>query len=294
MELLSKYNLEVNDNTVKQEVSEIVKKPKSFINREILKQIFSLIDLTSLSVTDTLSSIKYMTEKVNFLQKVFPDMPNVAAICVYPLLVPVVKQNLTAKNIGIASVAAGFPASQTFTDVKTLECSRAAIEGATEIDVVIPVGDFLEKNYQKVFNEIRAEKESINEARLKVILETGCLNSLRDVRIASLIAMEAGADFIKTSTGKTPVSATPEAVYVMCQAIKDYYSVYSRMTGIKPSGGISTPDEAIIYFAIVKEVLGETWLNNKWFRIGASRLANNLLTAISQYENTAKQTIQYF
>ena len=294
MELLKKYDLEISDNIVKQEIARITTESKMLKTKDSLKQIFNLIDLTSLNVTDTQTSIHDMTMKVNFFQKSFPNMPNVAAICVYPLLIPVVKQYLTAKDVGIASVAAGFPASQTFTDIKTLECSRVVIEGATEVDTVIPVGDFLEKNYQKVFNEIKAEKDSINGAHLKVILETGCLRSLKEIRIASLIAMEAGADFIKTSTGKTPISATPEAVYVMCQAIKDYSSISNRKVGIKPSGGISTSDEAIVYFAMVKTILGESWLNNTWFRIGASRLANNILTELAQFDIINSQPIEYF
>jgi len=221
-------------------------------------------------------------------------MPNVAAICVYPLLVPVVKKHLTASNVGIASVAAGFPASQTFLDVKTLECKRAVIEGATEIDTVITLGEFLEGNYDYTYREVAAEKEACEDAHLKIILESGSLRSMKEIRIASLVSMEAGADFIKTSTGKTEPAATPEAVYVMCCAIRDYYQKTGRMVGIKPAGGIITASDALIYYQIVKTVLGEKWLNNRWFRLGASRLANNLLTDIVKMQNPSAQPVNYF
>ncbi|HON18348.1 MAG TPA: deoxyribose-phosphate aldolase [Salinivirgaceae bacterium] len=294
MEFLKNYQLEVDPQEVSKSTDEIIRKSKESGNIDTLKLLFSLIDLTSLNGNDTQSKIADMTQKVSWFNKVFPDMPNVAAICVYPLLVPVVKKHLTASNVGIASVAAGFPASQTFLDVKTLECKRAVIEGATEIDTVITLGEFLEGNYDYTYREVAAEKEACEDAHLKIILESGSLRSMKEIRIASLVSMEAGADFIKTSTGKTEPAATPEAVYVMCCAIRDYYQKTGRMVGIKPAGGIITASDALIYYQIVKTVLGEKWLNNRWFRLGASRLANNLLTDIVKMQNPSAQPVNYF
>ena len=294
MKALEKYNLNVNEQEVTKAVKAIVEKSKSMKSLDTLKLLFSLIDLTSLNGSDTKSKIADMAVKVSFFQKTFPDMPNVAAICVYPALVPVVKKNLTIDGIGIAAVGAGFPASQTFFDIKTLECKRCVVEGATEVDTVISVGEFFEENYEYLFREIDAQKDSIEDAHLKVILESGSLRSMTEIRTASLIALEAGADFIKTSTGKTEPAATPEAVYIMCQAIKEYMKTNNRKAGIKPAGGISTSDDALIYYAIVKEVLGDEWLNNTWFRLGASRLANNLLIEIATLEKGKDTTVNYF
>ncbi len=294
MEFLKNYNLEVNEQEVKTAVSEIIARSQEKKNLETLKILFSLIDLTSLNGTDTKSKIADMAQKVSWFNRVFPDIPNVAAICVYPALVPVVKNNLTVPGVGIASVGAGFPASQTFLDVKTLECKRAVIEGATEVDTVITLGEFFEENYDFTFREVSAEKEAIGDAHLKIILESGSLRSMKEIRIASIISMEAGADFIKTSTGKTEPAATPEAVYIMCQAIKDYYKQTGRMVGIKPAGGVVTANDALIYYTIVETILGEKWLNNKYFRLGASKLANNLLTEMAKLSNSQAQPIRYF
>ncbi|MDD2562604.1 MAG: deoxyribose-phosphate aldolase [Salinivirgaceae bacterium] len=294
MKALEKYNLHVNEQEVNNAVEAIIEKSKKMKSLDTLKLLFSLIDLTSLNGSDTKSKIADMATKVSYFQKTFPDMPNVAAICVYPALVPVVKKNLTIDGVGIAAVGAGFPASQTFFDIKTLECKRAVVEGATEVDTVISVGEFFEENYDYIFREIDAQKDSIEDAHLKVILESGSLRSMSEIRIASLIALEAGTDFIKTSTGKTEPAATPQAVYIMCQAIKDYMKTNNRKAGIKPAGGISTSDDALIYYAIVKEVLGDEWLNNKWFRLGASRLANNLLSEIATIASGKDTTVNYF
>jgi len=294
MKILEKYELDVDETFVKQSVKDIITNNVEIYSKEILSQIFSFIDLTTLNITDTSKTVEDMTLKVNRLKDFFPKMTNVASICVYPTLVSVVKKHLTEKNVGITSVAAGFPASQTFTDIKILECKKAVQEGATEIDTVISVRKLFEGDYQKVFDEIRAEKESVGNAHLKVILETGSLRSYREIRVASLLAIEAGADFIKTSTGKITPAATPEAVFIMCQAIKDYYAITNRKIGIKPAGGISTPAEAFIYYRIVKEVLGNKWLDNRYFRIGASKLANNILTEIARIDNAETQMINYF
>jgi len=194
-------------------------------------------------------------------------------------MVPIVKENLK-ENIGIAAVSAGFPASQTFLEVKVAETALTVAAGATEIDIVISIGKFLEGNYQEVFDEIEEIKAACHGAHLKVILETGALITAENIKKASVLAMEAGADFIKTSTGKISVSATLEATYVMCEAIKEWHEKTGRMVGYKPAGGISTTKEAVEHYSIVKSVLGEKWLNNKYFRFGASRLANNLLTSI--------------
>lgn len=220
-----------------------------------------------------------MTKRVNEFPTVFPDVPNVAAICVYPAMVPVVKENLTAP-VGIASVSAGFPASQTFIEIKVAETAMAVMEGATEIDVVISIGKFLEGDYQTVYDELCELRAASREAHLKVILETGLLGSAENIKKASILAMSAGADFIKTSTGKTTVSATPEATYVMCGAIKEWYQKTGAVVGYKPAGGVSTTQEAVVHYTLVKEILGKEWLNNQRFRFGASRLANKLLSSI--------------
>ncbi len=294
MEQLNKYNLDINDSEVKENINNFKVDCKNHKAVDTLKFLFSIIDLTSLNGSDTRSKIADMALKVSWFSKTFPNIPNVAAICVYPALVPTVKENLSVSGIEIASVGAGFPASQTFFDIKTLECKRAVIEGATEVDTVISLGEFFENNYDYVFREIAAQKDSIDGAHLKVILESGSMRNMKEIRIASLIAMEAGADFIKTSTGKTEPAATPEAAYVMCRSIKDYYNLTGRMVGFKPAGGISTADDALIYYSIVKNVLGDSWLNKKYFRLGASKLANNLLTDILRELTGENKHISYF
>ncbi len=263
-------------------------------SEENLKLMFSLIDLTSLNTQDTDRQIETMCLKVNEFSKHFPGMKNVGAICVYPALVPVVRKNLNVKDIGIASVSAGFPSSQTFLQVKELESKMAVEAGATEIDIVISVGKYLESNLEYVQTEIRRIKEVISPAKLKVILETGLLPGNEDIFRASIACLEAGADFIKTSTGKIQPAASPEAVLVMCHAIKENYQKTGKMAGIKPAGGISTPSQALEYASIVHAVLGEQWLNPGLFRIGASRLANHLLTEIMHIESGKSPDINYF
>ncbi|MDR2651848.1 MAG: deoxyribose-phosphate aldolase [Prevotellaceae bacterium] len=275
--IMQKYSLAVDEQQIAAKVEEAKQAAKN-INPEALKQCFNSIDLTTLNATDTISQVKKMAEKVSAFSNVYHNLPNVAAICVYPALVSTVRKNLTDKNVNIASVTAGFPASQTFVDVKIKESLLAVENGADEVDIVISVGRFLEKDYEFVFSEIEQIKKAVGDTHVKVILETGALKDLQLIRIASLLAMEGGADFIKTSTGKFYDAATPEAVCVMCQAIADYKVQSGRSVGIKPSGGISTTDEALVYYNILKLTLGDEWLNNKLFRIGASRLANNLLT----------------
>jgi len=249
--------------------------------KHLLMNILNAIDLTSLNTTDNKSIIIRMTGTVNSFQGRFSNIPNVAAICVYPNFVPVVKEKLTAKSVMIAAVAGAFPTSQTFRNVKITECKMAVDAGADEIDVVIPVGAFLGKDYVTVAGEIQEIKEAIGDRLLKVIVESGLLVDYELIFRASMIAMDAGADFIKTSTGKVNVSATPEAAFVMCKAISDFYAETGIKVGFKAAGGIVTVADALLYYGIVEQCLGKEWLNNKYFRIGASRLANNILSEIA-------------
>ena len=243
---------------------------------EVLKQIHGFIDLTSLTSIDTKESIWKLVDKVNDFEGTRPDVPNVAAICTYPLFIETVKQALTAEGVKIAAVAGGFPSSQTFMEIKIAETAMAVMQGADEIDVVMNLGYFLEENYEEIAEEIQEIKESCREAKLKVILETGALIAPEYIQKASILALYSGADFIKTSTGKGYPGATSEAVYTMCQTIKRYHSITGKQIGIKVAGGVRTAEEAVRYYTIVKEVLGNDWLNKDLFRIGASSLLNNL------------------
>ena len=249
--------------------------------KHLLMGILNAIDLTSLNTTDYKSNIIRLTGTVNSFQGRFSNIPNVAAICVYPNFVPVVKEKLTAKNVKIAAVGASFPTSQTFRSIKIAECKMAVDSGADEIDIVIPVGAFLGKDYAFVAEEIREIKEAIGDRQLKVIVESGLLGDYEQIFRATMIAMDAGADFIKTSTGKVSVSATPEAAYVICMAISDFYSETGIRVGFKAAGGIVSAADALLYHQIVNKCLGKEWLSNKYFRIGASRLANNILSEIA-------------
>lgn len=283
-DLFAQYNCNLNDESVKKDIDTILAKHYSENDtKEVYKRCLSQIDLTSLNGTDTHAEIISMVNKVNGFKKAYPHLPNVGAICVYPALVPVVKEHLT-ENIGIAAVAAGFPASQTFIEVKIAETAMSVLEGATEIDVVISIGKFLEGNFEEVYEELTEIKASCREAHLKVILETGALQTATNIKKASILAMEAGADFIKTSTGKIPVAATLEATYVMCHAIKEWNERNNIKVSYKPAGGIVTTEDAVKHYTLVKEILGEEWLNNTMFRFGASRLANNLISSIEGKE----------
>ena len=250
-------------------------------DKHLLMSILNLIDLTSLNTFDNKSSIIHLTGKVNSFQGRFTNIPNVAAICVFPNFVSVVKEKLTAKNVKIASVAGSFPTSQTFRTIKVAESKLAVEAGADEIDMVIPLGAFLGSDYAMVVEEIREIKDAIGDKHLKVIVESGLLADYDLIFKASVISMDAGADFIKTSTGKTNISATPEAAFVMCKAISDFYSETGIRVGFKAAGGIATASDAFTYYKIVNHCLGKEWLNNKFFRIGASRLANNILSGIA-------------
>ncbi len=287
-DLFNQYHCNLNDEEIRQNTEKLLTTHVDENNNStVYKQCLSLIDLTSVNSTDTQVEIKKMVEKVNNFKTVFPHLNNVAAICIFPSLVPVVKNNLT-EQVEIAAVSAGFPSAQTFVEIKIAETAMAVLEGATEIDVVISIGKFLEGNYEEVYEELTEIKDSCRNANLKVILETGALGSASNIKKASILAMAAGANFIKTSTGKIPLAATPEAVYVMCEAIKEWKAKTGAIVGLKPAGGITKTHEALEYYTIVKEILGNDWLTNTLFRFGASRLANNLLTSIEQKE------IKYF
>lgn len=278
---LKKYKTEIKDTDISKVVNEIIsKKTAQNQNKEVYKRIYSCLDLTSLNATDTREDIWKLTEKVNDRDGA-SDTPNVAAICVYPSFVETVKEALTS-DVKIASVAGGFPSSQTFTEVKIAETALAVASGADEIDIVLNLGYFLDENYEELSEEIDEIKHTCRDSKLKVILETGALKSAKNIMKASLLALYSGADFIKTSTGKGYEGATLEAAYVMCTAIKEYASKTGRQAGFKASGGISTTEDAVKYYTIVKEVLGDEYLNSEYFRIGASRLADELLKNIGE------------
>lgn len=278
---LSLYERTFSDDDVKAKTDLIVEKYVSENNTQAVKKLlFNCIDLTTLKTEDSEESVLRFTERVNDFENEYPDLKGVAAICVYPNFAKIVSQSLEVEEVGIACVSGGFPSSQTFTEVKVAETALALADGATEIDIVIPVGKFLSGDYEGMCDEIDEIKSICGDRTLKVILETGALKSADNIWKASILAMYSGADFIKTSTGKQEPAATPEAAYVMCQAIKAYYDKTGRKVGFKPAGGINSVKDALVYYTIVKEVLGEEWLGNSLFRIGTSRLANLLLSDI--------------
>ena len=282
---LSKYNTHIHDDEVMTKVDALIGKHlDENDNSEVKKQLFHCIDLTTLKCTDSEESVMKFTEKVNEFVDKYPELDNVAAICVYPNMAEIVSDTLEADNVKIACVSGGFPSSQTFMEVKVAETAMAIHTGAEEIDIVMPVGKFLYEDYEGMCDEIGELKDICGEKPLKVILETGALRSASNIKKAALLAIYSGADFIKTSTGKEAISATPEAALVMCEAIKEYYQETGRKVGFKAAGGIDTVKKALAYYTIVKEILGEEWLNNGLFRIGASRLANQLLSEITGEE----------
>lgn len=251
---------------------------------QVLKLLLNCIDLTTLNATDSPVSVARFTERVNDFETEHGDLPNVAAICVYPNFAQVVRTVLEVSDVRIACVSGGFPSSQTFPEVKVAETALAVEGGADEIDIVLNVGNFLDGDWEEVCDEIQELKHSCRNAHLKVILETGALKTAENIRAASILAMYSGADFIKTSTGKGYPGASLEAAYVMCLCIKEYFEATGTMIGFKPAGGVSTTNDALAYYTIVKHVLGDKWLNNRYFRLGASRLANNLLGDILGHE----------
>lgn len=282
---LAKYKTNLKDADIQNRVNDLItNKVEQNNTEEVKKFLFNCIDLTTLSTNDSDESVMHFTEKVNQFDNEFPDLKNVAAICVYPNFAAIVKNTLEVEGVNIACVAAGFPSSQTFTEIKVAETALAIADGADEIDIVLSVGKFLSGNYEDLCDEIQEIKEVCKDKHLKVILETGALSSAEKIKKASILSMYAGADFIKTSTGKQQPAATPEAAYVMCEAIKEYHTLTGNKIGFKPAGGINTVHDALVYYTIVKEVLGEEWLNNGLFRLGTSRLANLLLSEIKNEE----------
>lgn len=279
-EVISKSQVIVDDEKVKSEVEKILAGVGEFDTTEVRRFLLSSIDLTTLSTEDNETSVTAFTRRVNDFEDQYPQYPHVAAICVYSNFAEVVKTNLDVEGVDVCVVAGCFPSSQTFQAVKVADVAMAVEAGADEVDIVLNVGNFLDKNYEDVCDEIIELKHAARHARLKVILETGCLKSAELIRNASLLAMYSEADFIKTSTGKIYPGASPEAAYVMCQCIKEYYQTSGRKVGFKAAGGVRTTEDALGYYAIVKSVLGDEWLNNDLFRLGASSLANNVLSSL--------------
>ncbi|SHF55882.1 deoxyribose-phosphate aldolase [Dysgonomonas macrotermitis] len=280
-DVLKQYNTELKDADITARVQDIIAKKFAANNTtDVYKKLYTCIDLTTLNTTDTREDVWRFTEKVNAFEGTFPDISNVAAICVYPNFAETVKEALTAQNVKIACVSGGFPTSQTFPEVKVAETALAVANGADEIDIVLNLGLFLEENYEETCEEIDELKHACRDAHLKVILETGALKTASSIMKASVLSLYSGADFLKTSTGKVYEGATLEAAYVMCTAIKEYHAKTGRKVGFKASGGIATTEDAVKYYTVVKEVLGDGWCNNELFRIGASRLASNLLDSI--------------
>ena len=284
-EALSKYNVDIDDAQIAAEVKTILtEKVPENDNLDVKKFLMGSIELTTLKTTDSDQSVMAFTERVNEFDNTYPDLPHVATICVYPCFASTVKETLDVEGVNIACVSGSFPSSQALIEVKVAETALAIKDGANEIDIVMPVGKFLCGDYEGVSDDISELKSTCGDCAMKVILETGDLVTASNIKKASILAMYAGADYIKTSTGKEKISATPEAAYVMCQAIKEYYDETGIQIGFKPAGGINSVMDAVTYYTIVKEVLGEKWLTNQWFRLGTSRLANLLLSEIEGRE----------
>ena len=278
---LALYQTELSDQEVREAVRKIIaERVHENDTPEVKKFLLGSVELTTLKTTDSEESVMAFTEKVNQFDDAYPDLPHVATICVYPNFAKTVAETLEVDGVEIACVSGSFPSSQTFTEIKIAETALAIKDGATEIDMVMPVGKFLSGNYEDVADEIAEMKAVCGEHKMKVILETACLKTASNIKKAAIIAMYGGADYIKTSTGKVEPAATPEAAYVMCQAIKEYYEKTGIQIGFKPAGGLNSVMDALIYYTIVKEVLGNEWLTNQWFRLGTSRLANLLLCEI--------------
>ncbi len=281
VQAFSKYNLELDDERVKNEVTTLLDKHlKENDTLEVKKFLLNSVELTTLKTDDSEDSVMRFIERVNKFDDAYPELGHVATVCVYPCFASICHDMLENEDIEIACVSASFPSSQTFMEVKVAETALALHDGATEIDIVQSVGKFLAGDYETVADEIAELKAVCGERKLKVILETGCLKTASNIKKASILAMYAGADYIKTSTGKLEPAATPEAAYVMCQAIKEYYEETGIQIGFKPAGGMKTVADTLVYYTIVKEVLGEKWLNNRLLRLGTSSCANKLLSDI--------------
>ena len=281
LETLGKYDVNLNDEEIKAEVEQIVAENfEANNNVDVLKFSLGCIDLTTLNPTDNEERVRNFTQRVNDFEEKYPELDNVASICVYPNFAEVVNMNLDVSEVHTTVVAAGFPSSQTFNEIKVAECALAVASGADEVDIVIGVGQFLQGAYEEMCDTIAECKAACKDAIFKVILETGALKTASNIMKASILAIYSGADFIKTSTGKLDPAATPEAVLVMCKAAKAYYEQTGNKIGIKVAGGVRTPEDAVKYYCIVKSMLGEEWLTKDLYRIGASSAANNLLSAI--------------
>lgn len=277
----SKYELCLSDEKVATSVREMISQHREkYDTPEVLHTLLSTVELTTLTVTDSQENVLNFTESVNRWSDQHPDLPPLATICVYPNFASTVSQNLQADGVRVACVSGGFPSSQTFLEVKTTETALALKDGADEIDMVLSVGAFQSGDYETCADEISEIKAVCGDHPLKVILETGELKNASDIKKASILSMYAGADFIKTSTGKVTIAATPEAAFVMCSAIKEYREITGRWVGFKAAGGIKTVDEAVDFYTIVAEMLGEDYIKQGLFRIGTSRLANLLASAI--------------
>ena len=282
----AKFNLHLHDEQVNTEVHNLLARHAEHYNTpEVWQQLVAAVELTTLTVTDSEERVLQMVEKYNRLAETHPDLPPFATLCVYPNFAHIVAQSLEVEGTEIAVVTGGFPSSQTFVEIKTIETALAVRDGATECDMVLSVGKFLNGDYESCADEIREIKESCGQdVPLKVILETGALQSAENIKRASALAMYSGADFIKTSTGKIEPAATVEAAYVMCQAIKEYYEQCGRRVGFKAAGGVSTVEDAVNYYTIARELLGEDWFHERLFRIGTSSLAPRLIKALTGEE----------
>ena len=295
-DFMKKYGYVPDKVAIDHGLENIAKNVENVISPAVLKDCLSMIDLTSLKTEDTPASITKLVEKVNAFHDAFLGYPLPASICVYPNFAGVVKSARKCDDVHVTVVSACFPSSQSFLEVKLKECELAVLDGADEVDIVLSLSSFLSGDYESAGEEIKAVRKTIDDAAssqgrkavLKVILETGLLISPEAIADASFLAMEAGADFIKTSTGKVAVNATPAAAYVMCQCIASYYAKTGRKVGFKPAGGISSSLDAVCYYSIVSSILGKEWLNKELFRFGVSRLANTVLSDIEQ------RTVNYF
>lgn len=282
----AKYDMTLTDESVAAAVKALLEEKSSqYDTPEVLTYLLSTVELTTLTVTDSQESVLAMVEKYNRFAENHPELPPFATICVYPRFAEIVSKSLEVEGTETAVVVGGFPATQTFPEIKTAETALAVKDGATECDMVLSVGAFLSGDYETCADEIAEIKAACGEdVPLKVILETGALPHAADIKRASILSMYAGGDFIKTSTGKIPVAATPEAAYVMCTAIKEYYNETGRKVGFKAAGGVSSPADAVKYYTIVREILGEEWLSAHLFRIGTSSLAPKLIKAVTGEE----------
>lgn len=284
-EHLNEYAPAPSEAQVAEEVAQLKVAAKANENIEVYKFCYSTIDLTTLSCNDSVESVTKFANKTMEFYEAYPNIPNVASICVYPSFVETVGLAVDGSPMRITSVAGGFPASQTFLEVKMLEVAMAVENGADEVDIVLNVGKMLTGEYDEAANEVEVlRNEAGEETVLKVIIESGALKTPELIRKASLLSMFAGTDFVKTSTGKIDVAATPEAAVVMCHAIRDYYEKTGRKVGFKAAGGVRTAEDAALYYTIVKEILGEEWITTDLFRIGASSAANNIISAIEGKE----------